>query len=115
MASERDERDQERLRAVRQSRRDYNAFVCEKGQRMAGVVDEPDEESNRIDAQRDPEEKWRAINRRSMNRRVSRGSLKWRRPNSGERRAEGRDRDIAGCSSDLTRKAAHSNRTRRGQ
>jgi hypothetical protein len=53
---------------------------------MAGVVDEPDEESNRIDAQRDAEEKWPVINRRSRNRRVRRGSLNWRRPNSGEQR-----------------------------
>jgi hypothetical protein len=38
--------------------------VFVKDQRIAGVVDEPDEESNRIDAQREAEEKWRAINRR---------------------------------------------------
>jgi hypothetical protein len=75
MESERDERDQERVRALRHPRRDYNAY-------------EPDDESNRIDGQRDTEEKWREINRRCTNRRARRGGLKWRRPDSGERRAE---------------------------
>jgi hypothetical protein len=86
MESQRDETDQERVRAVRQPRSDHNAFVCVKDQRMAGVVDEPDEKSNRIDAQSDAEEKWREINRRRRNSRVRRGGLKWKRPNSGEQR-----------------------------
>jgi hypothetical protein len=58
MESERDETDQERVRAVRQPRRDYKSFVCVKDQRR---TDEPDEESNRIDARR--EEQWPVINR----------------------------------------------------
>jgi hypothetical protein len=115
MESERDETDQERVRAVRQPRRDYNAFVCVKDQRMAGVVGEPDEESNRMNAQGEAEEKWPVINRRSRNTRVRRGGRKWRRRNSGVQRGEGRDRDIAVCSSDLKRKATDSNRTRRRQ
>jgi hypothetical protein len=57
---------------------------------MAGVVDEPDKSRNRIDAQREAEEKSPILNRQSRNRRVRRGRLKWRRPNSGERRAENR-------------------------
>jgi hypothetical protein len=61
MESERDETDQERVRAVGQPKRDDMAFVCVKDQPMTDFVDEPDDESNRIDARPDAEEKRRGV------------------------------------------------------
>jgi hypothetical protein len=80
MERERDGRDQERVRALCQQKRDHNAFVCVKRHRMGGVGDEPNDESNRVDPQREAEEKWRAIDRRCRNSRVRSGPH-WRRPN----------------------------------
>jgi hypothetical protein len=96
MERERDERDQERIRAMRQRNKDYNAFVREKDQRMTDVLDKPDYESNGIDAQREAEAKWRTINMRRL-RGVQEQQAEERRQRElaeiEERRAESRDRD----------------------
>jgi hypothetical protein len=71
--------------------RNDNAFVPKKEQRMTDFVDEPDYESNGIDAQRGAGEKGRAISMRTCpqfrsSTGLRRGRTNGRRPNSGEQK-----------------------------
>jgi hypothetical protein len=66
MERERQERDQERLRANQQRNRDYNAFVREKDQRATDRVDVADFEAAHADVEREAEARWRATNLRRL-------------------------------------------------
>jgi hypothetical protein len=91
--------------------RNSNAFVRKKEQRMTDFVDEKTTKAmgsmhHARQARSGAQSAGGTCPQFRSSMRVRRRGVNWRRPNSGEQRAEGRDRDITVYSSEQTRKTA---------